>query len=65
MKKIASVLAIATLAIAFALSTASASTLEEVKKRGKLNCGVNPLYAGFSVLDEKGIWQETESRPAA
>jgi general L-amino acid transport system substrate-binding protein len=36
---------------------AHASTLEEVKSRGELRCGVNIGLAGFSAPDDKGEWQ--------
>ena len=39
------------------ISGASAGTLEDVKNRGKLICGVNPQVSGFSVPDENGVWQ--------
>lgn len=31
-------------------------TLDAVKKRGNLNCGVNPGLAGFGMPDDKGNW---------
>jgi general L-amino acid transport system substrate-binding protein len=34
----------------------NASTLEDVKERGKLTCGVSTGLAGFSQKDEKGNW---------
>jgi general L-amino acid transport system substrate-binding protein len=38
-------------------STAIAGpTLDAVKKKGNVNCGVNPGLAGFSAPDEKGVW---------
>ncbi len=41
-----------------ALSTpASAGTLDVVKARGTLNCGVNTGLAGFSQPDDKGEWK--------
>lgn len=36
---------------------ASAGTLDDVKARGKLNCGVSTALAGFSAPDEKGVWR--------
>jgi general L-amino acid transport system substrate-binding protein len=33
-----------------------AGTLEDVKKRGSLSCGVSTGLAGFSQKDEKGVW---------
>ena len=49
---------LAVIAVLF-LSTAvsQAGTLEEVKKRGKLNCIVSSGLAGFASPDEKGNWQ--------
>jgi general L-amino acid transport system substrate-binding protein len=35
---------------------ASAQTLESVKARGSINCGVNPALLGFSTRDDKGAW---------
>jgi general L-amino acid transport system substrate-binding protein len=46
-------------ALAFLASTAIAqtpSTLETVKKRGQLICGVNVGLAGFSMPDSQGKW---------
>jgi len=37
-------------------ATAEASTLDTVKKRGELICGVNTGLPGFSAPDEKGKW---------
>jgi len=39
-----------------AFSDANAATLDEVKERGKLNCGVNTDLPGFSATDEGGNW---------
>ena len=38
-------------------SSASAATLDEVKERGELRCGVNVGLSGFSSPDEDGTWQ--------
>ncbi len=38
------------------LSAASAGTLEDVKAKGFVQCGVNPSLIGFGVADEKGEW---------
>jgi general L-amino acid transport system substrate-binding protein len=35
---------------------ASAQTLEKVKARGSINCGVNPGLLGFSARDKNGGW---------
>lgn len=36
--------------------TLSAQTLDEVRERGHLNCGVSPGVAGFSSPDDEGKW---------
>ncbi len=38
-------------------SLAAASTLEDVQKRGELECGVSTGLPGFSATDEKGNWK--------
>ena len=52
---------LASLVVAVALlavpKLAEANTLETVKARGTLNCGVNIGLAGFSLPDSKGIWR--------
>ena len=54
-KKLISVFA--AVGIAFTAQTASAEgTLDAVKKRGMLSCGVSTGLAGFSQKDEKGAW---------
>lgn len=41
----------------FALSSqAIAGTIDEIKSRGELRCGVTQALAGFSVIDDKGQW---------
>lgn len=35
---------------------ARSKTLEAIKARGVLSCGVNPGLAGFSMPDDKGVW---------
>jgi len=50
--------AVAALALLVAASTANAgATLDTVKKRGGVQCGVNPGLPGFSAADEKGVWK--------
>ncbi len=44
-----------TMAAAIA-APASAATVETVKSRGQLICGVNNGLPGFSAPDEKGNW---------
>ena len=52
---ILSVLGVA-VAITMAVS-ASAGTLDDVRKRGHLQCGVNTGLPGFAAPDDKGIWR--------
>jgi len=49
--------AILALAAAVLATGAAAATLDEVKGRGELRCGVNIGLAGFSAPDDKGEWQ--------
>jgi len=42
--------------VAMAAAPASAATLDTVKSRGQLVCGVNNSLAGFSAPDDKGNW---------
>ena len=48
-----------TLAAAFVLMAgmASAATLDDVKARGVLSCGVSPGLTGFAAPDSKGVYQ--------
>ncbi|MDH2327380.1 amino acid ABC transporter substrate-binding protein [Cereibacter sp. SYSU M97828] len=39
-----------------AAGLASAATLDDVKARGELNCGVNPGLVGFAAPDASGTW---------
>jgi general L-amino acid transport system substrate-binding protein len=55
MKRLVTTLALAG-AVTLAASTASAQKLEEVKKRGILNCGSNTGLAGFGIPDAQGNW---------
>ncbi|MGV6839689.1 MAG: amino acid ABC transporter substrate-binding protein [Planktomarina sp.] len=43
-------------AASVAASFAGASTLEDVKARGKLNCGVSTGVPGFAEPDANGVW---------
>ena len=45
-----------TLAAVTAGTSAIAGTLEEVKERGRLNCGVNTGLVGFAAPDATGTW---------
>ena len=49
-------LAAATAGVMFAGSVL-ASTLDDVRARGKLNCIINTGLAGFAAPDDKGKWQ--------
>ena len=42
---------------AFAAGIASASTLDDVKARGELVCGVNTGLVGFAAPDDSGEWK--------
>ncbi|MBM7454282.1 general L-amino acid transport system substrate-binding protein [Oceanisphaera litoralis] len=44
-------------ALAAGLTQAQAATLDSVKERGVLKCGVNSGLAGFSIPDDKGVWK--------
>ncbi|MEL6645183.1 MAG: amino acid ABC transporter substrate-binding protein [Pseudomonadota bacterium] len=44
-------------AAGLAAASASASTLEDVKARGELNCGVNTGLVGFAAPDANNNWQ--------
>src|SRR5690349_21677755 len=43
-------------AMGMAVSAASADTLDDVKPKGFIQCGVNSGLAGFSAPDDKGEW---------
>jgi general L-amino acid transport system substrate-binding protein len=43
-------------ALAYMAASANASTLDEVKKKGFLQCGVNTGLAGFAMPDSNGNW---------
>jgi general L-amino acid transport system substrate-binding protein len=47
---------IATLALAAALPAHAGKTLDTIKQRGQLVCGVNPSLPGFSAADSQGNW---------
>jgi general L-amino acid transport system substrate-binding protein len=55
MKRLITILACASLVMTLA-SAASASTLDDVKKRGMLNCGANGQLPGFGMPDSQGNW---------
>jgi general L-amino acid transport system substrate-binding protein len=39
------------------VGTAQAGTLEDVRQRGHLNCGINTGLSGFAAPDDKGVWR--------
>ena len=55
MKRLVTVFACAGVAMTLA-TAASATTLEDVKKRGTLNCGANGQLPGFGLPDSQGNW---------
>lgn len=48
--------ALSAVGLAFAVLGASAGTLDTVKARGTLVCGVNEGLPGFSYIDQRGQW---------
>jgi general L-amino acid transport system substrate-binding protein len=44
-------------AVLFAASLANAATLDDVRKRGQLHCGINTGLPGFAAPDDKGVWR--------
>ncbi len=48
---------LALLATVMWLGSAQASTIDEIKKRGHVKCGVSAGLPGFSAPDSKGNWQ--------
>jgi len=58
MKRLTTATAIVALAVAlWPAETVAGPTVDAIKKRGKVICGVNGNRAGFSALDSKGQWQ--------
>lgn len=55
MKRLVTILACASIGMMLA-TAASASTLDDVKKRGVLNCGANGQLPGFGIPDAQGNW---------
>jgi general L-amino acid transport system substrate-binding protein len=47
---------VAALALAFVGSVHAGKTLDAIKQRGQLVCGVNPSLPGFSAADSQGNW---------
>ena len=52
------ILATAALALLGTLATPAfaGKTIEAIKARGNLNCGVNPSLPGFAAADSQGVW---------
>jgi general L-amino acid transport system substrate-binding protein len=44
-------------ATSLGVGVAHAATLDDVKARGMLNCGVNTGLVGFAAPDANGVWQ--------
>src|SRR5436190_15912561 len=42
--------------LCLAFGAASATTLDDVKKKGFVQCGVNTGLPGFAAPDDKGVW---------
>ena len=55
MKRVVLALAIASAVVGFAMP-APASTLDDIKARGVLNCGANGQLPGFGMPDPQGVW---------
>ncbi|MDH5355466.1 MAG: transporter substrate-binding domain-containing protein, partial [Gammaproteobacteria bacterium] len=55
MKKITSTVMLAS-TLAFAASSATAATLDDVQGKGFVQCGVSQGLPGFSNFDDKGNW---------
>ncbi|WP_207062123.1 amino acid ABC transporter substrate-binding protein [Motiliproteus sp. SC1-56] len=57
MKKIASVAALSAIAVGMSTAAQAEGTLDAVKDKGFVQCGVSTGLPGFSNPDEKGNWQ--------
>ena len=55
MKKITATVLLASV-LAVSANTASAATLDDVKSKGHVQCGVSQGLPGFSNFDDKGNW---------
>lgn len=56
MKKLIASIAFGLMATVAATSASAQATLNQVKQRGQVVCGVNPGLAGFGVPDAQGNW---------
>jgi general L-amino acid transport system substrate-binding protein len=54
----------AALTSAFVGSAFAGKTLDTIKQRGQLVCGVNPSLPGFSAADSQGNWAGLDVDPA-
>jgi general L-amino acid transport system substrate-binding protein len=52
----AALFAASVVAVTTALAQAGGDTLQQVKQRGALHCGVGPGLAGFGMPDAAGVW---------
>ena len=52
--------AAAAVAMTAGAALAASPTLDAVKQRGRLICGINVGLAGFAVPDDKGVWRGFE-----
>ena len=48
----------AVVTVALAASYALAGTLDDVRQRGHLQCGINTGLVGFAAPDDKGVWRD-------
>jgi len=55
MRRLVTVCALAGVVLTLA-TAASGSTLDDIKKRGTLNCGANGQLPGFGIPDSQGNW---------
>ncbi|MGJ0507116.1 MAG: amino acid ABC transporter substrate-binding protein [Methylocystis sp.] len=55
-KRVRALLPLLTASFCILAAAAQASTLDKVKERGKLVCGVSSGILGFSIADDKGKW---------
>jgi len=55
MKRLVSI-GISACVLAAAVASTAAATLDDVKKRGMLNCGANGQLPGFGLPDSQGNW---------
>ncbi len=48
---------LSSLLLALCAAPSRADTLDDVRQRGALACGVNPGLAGFGLPDDRGVWR--------